>query len=582
MEGTQLLALNTPLAFTVLGLHLWDFVTLVVYLVVITGMGLWAARKVHTVRDFFMPRRFGKAMMIMHSFGTGTHSDQAVGVASKTFTNGLSGIWYQWLWLFCTPFYWLIAPFMKRFRAITCGDAFEARYDKGVAGLYAIVGMAQLTLNIGIMLKGSGEVIGASTGGMVSPHVAIAVMTTLFVIYGIAGGLSAAIVTDFLQGIMTILFSFLLLPFVLRAVDGISGLRAAIDAKMFSLVAPDEITAFYIVVIAFNALVGIVVQPHTLGICAAGKTEMEGRVGFMCGTLVKRVCTIAWCLTGLAAVAYFAGKDVKPDAVYGTMAREFLPQIGAGLLGVFLAALLASVMSSCDSFMTATSGLFTQNIYRPLFPQSSQKTLLLVGRIASFAVVAGGVVFAYTVPGIVKALEIFWKMAAMMGIAFWLGLFWRRASVVGAWASVLSSFAAWWVSTQGFFIEAAARLPHLSGAPFVWGTGADAHLYLPWQMLFYLVVGTVVGVVVSLLTRPVAREKLDNFYALTRTPIVRGEEPGEPCTIPEGTETLPRRSLLPFASLEIPVPSLTSVAGFAVGWACVAALIGAFLLIAKG
>ena len=255
MEGTQLLALNTPLAFTVLGLHLWDFVTLVVYLVVITGMGLWAARKVHTVRDFFMPRRFGKAMMIMHSFGTGTHSDQAVGVASKTFTNGLSGIWYQWLWLFCTPFYWLIAPFMKRFRAITCGDAFEARYDKGVAGLYAIVGMAQLTLNIGIMLKGSGEVIGASTGGMVSPHVAIAVMTTLFVIYGIAGGLSAAIVTDFLQGIMTILFSFLLLPFVLRAVDGISGLRAAIDAKMFSLVAPDEITAFYIVVIAFNALV---------------------------------------------------------------------------------------------------------------------------------------------------------------------------------------------------------------------------------------------------------------------------------------------------------------------------------------
>ncbi len=246
------------------------------------------------------------------------------------------------------------------------------------------------------------------------------------------------------------------------------------------------------------------------------------------------------------------------------------------------AALLASVMSSCDSFMTATSGLFTQNIYRPLFPQSSQKTLLLVGRIASFAVVAGGVVFAYTVPGIVKALEIFWKMAAMMGIAFWLGLFWRRASVVGAWASVLSSFAAWWVSTQGFFIEAAARLPHLSGAPFVWGTGADAHLYLPWQMLFYLVVGTVVGVVVSLLTRPVAREKLDNFYALTRTPIVRGEEPGEPCTIPEGTETLPRRSLLPFASLEIPVPSLTSVAGFAIGWACVAALIGAFLLIAKG
>jgi len=551
-----LLALDTPLAFTVLGLHLWDFVTLVAYLVVITGMGLWAARKVHTVRDFFMPRRFGKAMMMMHTFGTGTHSDQAVGVASKTFTDGLSGIWYQWLWLFCTPFYWLIAPFMKRFRAITTGDAFEARYDKGVAGLYAVVGMAQLTLNIGIMLKGSGEVIGASTGGMVSPHVAIAVMTILFVIYGIAGGLSAAIVTDFLQGIMTILFSFLLLPFVLDAVGGMAGLRAQIDAGKLSLVAPAGITAFYIVVIAFNALVGIVVQPHTMGICAA--------------------------LTGLAAVAYFAGKDVKPDAVYGTMAREFLPQIGAGLLGVFLAALLASVMSSCDSFMTATSGLFTQNIYRPLFPRSSQKTLLLVGRIASLAVVAGGVVFAYTVPGIVKALEIFWKMAAMVGIAFWLGLLWRRTTSLGAWAATLGSLGAWWLSTTERFITWAAGLPQIESIPFVWAPKGTPEIYMPWQMVFYLAVGTLLGVVVSLLTKPVDEAKLDNFYALTRTPIVPGEELGEPCTIPEGTETLPRRSLLPFAGLEVPVPSLTSVIGFVVGWVCVAALIGAFLLIAKG
>jgi len=577
-----LLGLHTPLGFTVIGLHAVDFICLLLYLVVITALGLRAARLVHTVRDFFMPRRFGKAMMIMHSFGTGTHSDQAVGVASKTFTDGLSGIWYQWLWLFCTPFYWLIAPFMKRFRAITTGDAFEARFDKGVAGLFAVVGMAQLTLNIGIMLKGSGAVIDASTGGMVSSHVAIAVMTVLFTAYGIAGGLSAAIVTDFLQGIMTIVFSFLLLPFVLDAVGGIAGLRATLDPKVFSLVAPKGIGTFYIVVIALNALVGIVVQPHTMGICAAGKTEMEGRVGFMCGTLVKRVCTIAWCLTGLAAVAYFAGTAIEPDQVFGAMARDFLPKILPGMLGVFLAALLASVMSSCDSFMTATSGLFTQNLYRPLFPRSSQRTLLLVGRIASFAVVIGGVIFAYTVPGIVKALEIFWKMAAMVGIAFWLGLLWRRTTSLGAWAATLGSLGAWWLSTTERFVTWAAGLPQIESIPFVWAPKGAAEIYMPWQMVFYLVVGTLLGVVVSLLTRPVDEAKLDNFYALTRTPIAPGEELGEPCTIPEGAETLPRRNLLPFRSLEIPVPSLTSVIGFVVGWVCVAALIGAFLLIAKG
>ncbi len=89
----------------IFGMHFVDVLVLVVYLVGITAVGIWMARRVHTLGDFFMPRRFGKGMMIFHAFGTGTHSDQAVSVAAKSYTNGLSGIWYQWLWLFCTPFY---------------------------------------------------------------------------------------------------------------------------------------------------------------------------------------------------------------------------------------------------------------------------------------------------------------------------------------------------------------------------------------------------------------------------------------------------------------------------------------------
>ena len=58
---------------------------------------------------------------------TDTHSDTAASVASKTFTDGLSGIWYQWL--FASPFYWLIAPVMRRFSALTTVDVFKARFS---------------------------------------------------------------------------------------------------------------------------------------------------------------------------------------------------------------------------------------------------------------------------------------------------------------------------------------------------------------------------------------------------------------------------------------------------------------------
>ena len=385
-----------------MGLHIADILVLVFYLVGVTAIGIWAARKITTIGDFFMPRRFGKVMMIMHSFGTGTHSDQAVSVASKTFTNGLSGIWYQWLWLPVTPFYWLIAPIFRRFRAITTSDVFEARYSPSVAMLYAAVGILNLAVNIGVMLKGSGAVVHASTGGLINSNVAIAAMTIIFVVYGIAGGLSAAIITDFIQGILTILFSVLLLPLVLNAVGGLDGVRQGIaDPAKLSLVAPAEIGFFYIAVIAFNALVGIVTQPHTMGNCAAGKTEMEGRVGFMFGTMVKRLCTVAWCLTGLAGVVYFAGRDVEPDHVFGQIAGDFLPMIMPGVLGLFLAALLASVMSSCDSFMIASSGLFTENIYKRLAPEKSQRHYIFVGRLAAVGIVSAGVGFAYWLPNVV-------------------------------------------------------------------------------------------------------------------------------------------------------------------------------------
>ncbi|MHC4528296.1 MAG: sodium:solute symporter family protein, partial [Planctomycetota bacterium] len=324
-----------------MGLHQADIYVLLFYLVCMVAIGVWSARKIKDSADFFMPRRFGKVFMIMFSFGTGTHSDQAVSVASKSFTNGLSGIWYQWLWLPVTPFYWLIAPVFRRFRAITTSDVFEARFSPSVAMLFAVVGVLNLAVNIGIMLKGSSEVISASTGEVVSANLAIVIMTVIFVIYGVAGGLGAAILTDFIQGVLTIVFSFLLLPLILKAVGGLAGLRGSIaDGQMFSLVAPAEIGFFYIAVIAFNALVGIVTQPHTMANCAAGKTEMEGRVGFMGGTLIKRLCTIPWSMTGLAAVAYFAGRSIEPDKVFGAVAGEFLPKIAHGVLGVFIAAIL--------------------------------------------------------------------------------------------------------------------------------------------------------------------------------------------------------------------------------------------------
>jgi len=565
-----------------LGLHLSDFSVLVLYLLAVTGVGIWMGRGTKTTGEFFMPRRFGKFMMVMNAFGTGTASDQAVTVASGTARSGLSGIWYQWLWLFVTPFYWIIAPLFRRLRAVTTADVYELRFDRSVAALFALVGIASLAVKTGLLLKGTGALVAACTSGAVPANTAIMITALLFLIYGTAGGLKGAIVTDSAQGMLTLLFSFMLLPLLLWEVNGIAGIRATIDdPAMLSLVAPGKITLFFVIMMAIQALVGIVAQPFVMGIAGAGKTEMEGRVGMMLGNMIKRFCTMAWSVTAIAGVAWYLQQgmtraDIAPDELYGNLAQAFLPELLPGALGLFIAAMLASVMSSCDAYMLSSAALFTQNIYRPLRNGRPESHYLFVGRLTGIVVVVLGILFAFWVPNVIRALEIWFMIAPMMGIAFWMGLVWRRLTVAGAWASTLTGFAVWFLSTRAGIVEAAARLPFSERLQLTWIENGTHMIHLPWQIVFYMSAAVVAGIVVSLLTRPVSEEKLKRFYDLTRTPITPNEQLLRACHLPEGVAPAERRMLVTAFGLEIPAPSAVSVWGFLLGWALVAATILGF------
>ncbi len=122
-----------------------DWLVVFLYLIGVTLVGVRAAKKVRTSSNFFISdRKFGKIMMMLFTFGTGTSTDQAVSVAAKAYQSGASGIWYQWVSLFSTPFYWLLAPLFRRMRAVTTADYLFKRYDQSVAVLFALIGMAQL------------------------------------------------------------------------------------------------------------------------------------------------------------------------------------------------------------------------------------------------------------------------------------------------------------------------------------------------------------------------------------------------------------------------------------------------------
>ena len=141
------------------GLGLIDIFVIVSYFLVIIAIGFWSMSRIKNQEDYFLAgRRFGKFIQTFAAFGQGTSADTAVGVSTTTFSNGAAGIWSSLIYLFSTPLYWLVMPWMRRLRLLTLGDFFEERYgSKALAGIYAVIGtigmMAILSVGFSAVTK---------------------------------------------------------------------------------------------------------------------------------------------------------------------------------------------------------------------------------------------------------------------------------------------------------------------------------------------------------------------------------------------------------------------------------------------
>jgi len=436
-------------------------------------------------------------------------------VAGAVYERGVSGIWYTYCFLFLTPFYWIIAPVFRRLRLFTNADFFSLRYGSKMSVLYAAMGILTFMVNTGTLLKGTGAIATAMSGGRMPEWMAMAAMTLVFVAYGTAGGLVATVFTEFLQALLIVVMSFLIVPYGLAKIGGFAGLHQAVPAHMFSLAAPKEITIWWIVAASVMNLIGIVGQPHCMEICATGKTEWEGRVGFTYGNFVKRFCAMGWAMAGLIVIA--AGLTLaKREDAFGTAIRTFLPP---GAVGLMFAAILAAQMSTLSAFMVAGSALFSSNFWRRyLRPAADDAELLRVGRWSGLLVVAGGFAVALLLGGVAEGLTIFWSLTAMTGLFMWGGVLWRRANRTGAWLSFVVMAIPWLYLGQ--FGQWGAKLGlSLPGLGMYGDKGA-----LPMLVLCYLPAGFLALILGSLIGRPEPKQALDAFYALIRTPVGREKE----------------------------------------------------------
>ena len=587
-----------------LGLDYVIWIVLGVYFVGMLVLGWWSKRGIHDREGFLLGnRRFGTAMMVMHAFGAGTHPGDVAGVTSKTVERGASGIWVSWMWMFGTPFYWIIAPIIRRMRCLTVADYFEERFGPAASVLYVLVaGLGGILACASVLLATTRTVQGmmgkaavvqtvhaapapastaaaaasAPSGEAVAESRAWAargvgtraeadawffgillVTAAVFVVYSYWGGIVAAIRTDMIQGLMIIALSFIAIPVAMDLVGGWSAAKATLaeasarGADSLSLFDPKYFSLLAVLVLCVNAPFSMVAQPHLVSVTSAGRTEWEGRVGFTYGNVIKRVCTMGWCFLALCWLAFLVrkGASVHADAAFGDSVRFLLPPI---LQGVMLACVLAAAMSSGDALQVTIAGLFSQNIYRRhIRPGAAESHYVQVTRIAGVVGIAASLAFAVAMrESVVESILNYFKVTATVGVSVVLGILWRRMNSVGVFASTIAA-------------AAVLMLTKYVLPAFDIRVGQAGTTGLP------LLAGLILGVVGSLLAAPPNREVIERFFKKIYVPI--GQE--EKLDLPLDEAVPPEKRWLTAGGLFLVKPSRESWVGFLVTLAICLALV---------
>jgi SSS family transporter len=426
--------------------NLYDYLVIGGYFLFMLAIGLYFTRINKSGKEYFaggnmIPWWVSGMTLFMANFSAWTFTASA----GFAYTDGLFVLLYfSTGWVAYVIGTTMTAARWRRTRSISPVEYTYTRYNVTTQQFLSWVIGINFTLSAGVQL--------ASTCKLMAPVIQLD-MTTLTIITGIVvlsytffGGVWAVSITDAVQGIILLCTCFILVPLCLGLVGGLDGLLAKLPPltmdHTYNGVHYDEWWLLSILLISSIGFAGGSGQRFY-----SVKDEASARkVGYFAAALgilgpimfgiPPLVAKVLW--PDLMQVDFFkpyAGNNPQ-DLVYIGLAMQLLPN---GLIGAFVAAMLAATMSTLSSVYNMVSSIFARDMYQGLFrPQTRDDELLKVGRIASISigviVTLLAIVFVNSKWGIFNIMVAFFTLfniPVTVPLAF--GLLFRR---VPKWSAV--------------------------------------------------------------------------------------------------------------------------------------------------
>ncbi len=500
----------------------WVFIGVLVYMVLMVAIGVYSSKKVKGVSDFLVAgRRLGYFLTTGTLFATWFGAGTCMGGAAYAYLFGFQGVvadpFGAALCLIIAGLFF--ARLMRRGRYLTLADFFQLRYGNGM-GFASVVFLSIAEMGwVGAQLVAFGTILHIFSGMPLMWGIIIS--AGVLVIYTFLGGMWSVTLTDFIQMIILIAGFLILTPIVIGDIGGwnyfISHVGNWAEMPPFALW-PEGEAGFYgytglegwIYAIALWLSISLGSIPAQDLMQRMFSAKNEGVAVWSSYTAGIMYLTFGLLPVFLGMAAFIITQDLsvpETDMILPWLAIKYLHPFGTV---VFVAALIAALMSSSDSAILAASSLIGYNGLKYLKPDSTEKEQLRITRIMVPIITIVSLLLALYVETIYRLMVIAWTVLLVGLFApYAAGYFWKKANRLGAWAALIGGMVAWIAFTYHY-------LPMTIEANT--GIIQEGVVYWDWAIWDAVYLGSLPGFIISivlLIVVSLATQKIDPPKPLT-------------------------------------------------------------------
>ncbi len=443
-----------------MGIHVLDWASIAVYMLIMMAIAVFFTRYMKGAKDFFaggrqIPWWVAGLSLYMGLFSAWTFS----GAASLVYRTGWYGMLYFATWpvAFFIGFM-LVGIRWRRSRVVSPVEYIETRFNRATHTTLSILFAVSLLYWPMQHMASLGKMVGPLLipGSEAAIAITICVIATLVLFYTFSGGLWAVTITDAVQSFLLLGVIVVLIGVILKDMPDILG-----KLPGFTIHAPESESSYdtpYLLASIMQGIFGAALGDRAQRYYSVRNERAVLKLGllttglFILGPiffgLIPLIGSIVWPDPSL--IPCFEGLKNPQEGVYIAMAAKYLPP---GILGMFIAAMLAATMSATDTCWNTASAIVSMDLYkRNLRPGATDRQVMNVGRIAIvvFFIIAVAGSLAIILKGIkldIIGITIGLLTGVAVSIPMALGLIVRKVSrwagmaaiVIGTLAAVVAS-----------------------------------------------------------------------------------------------------------------------------------------------